>query len=240
MIITNHWSVSGPVQLNAYHLEFALIKPLPEGYNAKLGQSKSLSSADQQELHSFFQIWKNVDFDTVTSYGTFDMNHDPRDMSPNIEIAAMCMGGDNVNTSGPWGIYPYTYAHFWMHAALSARVAKLKSIDTLGNFGIGPWPHDNNMTYQNGPLWNISTHGERAIQTPDGPDSTLRPNFGYYIFSGDPDSRWDIAVPDVSEANKLSTPQGAFNASLATAMTLRNFAHQIKEIGIEDMWGLDK
>jgi hypothetical protein len=233
-IITNHWSASGPNRIKDYHIEFGLSKTLEPEYNQQLGKIINSINVDFNKLKSYFNVWKNTDLNTVTSYGTWHLNSSPVDGSPNIEIGALCMGGEGVNVSGPWGQYPYTYAHAWMHAAINARVCYIKKIDPYGSFL--------SNALQNGPYYNISTHAERAIQTPDNPAANLRPNFGYFAFSGDPDCRWDIAARDVSEANKLNTPQEAYNMALESAKWIRTYSKAIFDTlnDKSDLWGLDK
>jgi len=232
MIITAHWSATSPERINDYHVEFGAKVTIPTTLNNKLKTINDAKEVDWNELKSLFNIYKNVDFNVATTYGTYDINHDPRDGSPDIEVGALSMGGEHVGTTGPWGQWPYTYAHSWMHAGIIGRICKLKNIDPLGSF------NDSNM--QHNPLFNVSTHAERAIQTPDGPSANLRPSYGYFIFSGDPDSRWDITVRDVSEASKLSSPATAFTLAIENSKWIRNAAHSVMENGITDFWELNQ
>jgi hypothetical protein len=234
MLITDHWSASGPNRINDYHVEFGAKAAIDPTYNKTIGSYANAASMDFAKLYSLFNVWKNVDLSTPTDYGTYMINNDPRDNSANIEVGALCMGGENVSTVGPWGQYPYTFAHAWMHAAINARICKLKGISPTGSFV--------SSNFMNGPVYNISTHAERAIQTPDGPAANLRPNFGYFIFSGDPDCRWDIAVRDVSLAPKLATPDNAKIEAIASATWIRQMTAEVLATldAKSDMWGLDK
>ena len=235
MLITNHWSVTpAGTRLGEYHVEFGL-KP---GTNVAIFNKEVLTGDGGQvtsAVRGAFNIWKNVDLTTPTSYGTWNVNHDPRDQSANVEIASLCMGGEGVSVAGPWGSEPFTFAHFLMHCHLTARVCKLKGLDPLGSFASSEFPD----LLQNGPIHTASTHGERAIQTIDN-IKTLRPSFGYFAYSGDPDCRWDLAAPDYTMANLLATPQGAYSTCLTTAGQLRSIAAKILTAGITDMWGLDQ
>jgi hypothetical protein len=232
MIVTAHWSATSPTPLGDYHVEFYAPNGVNPAFNKFLGGITDPSHVDWHTLLNSFKIDKVYDFSTATDYGTWNMNHDPRDRSPNIEVGALCMGGEGTTTSS-WGAYPYTFAHFWMHAGIIARICKLKGIDSGGSFPADP------SLYQNGPLYNVSTHAERALQTLDSPSANLRPSFGYFIYSGDPDSRWDISVPDASQASQLSTPESAKASALTTAALLRKYTHDILQGGITDFWGLD-
>ena len=233
-LVTAHWSATSPVRIKDYHVEFALTTPLPNGLNDALGEETDPGKIDWKTLYSHFTIWKNTNFDIALTYGTYHLNHDPRDQSPNIEVGALCMGGEGVGVTGPWGQWPYTYAHSWIHAGIIGRICNLKKIDGRGMFT------DPDM--QNNPLFNVSTHAERAIQTPDGPAANLRPTFGYFIYSGDPDSRWDIAVRDVKDAPKLQDPENARIEAVANATWLRSKSTLLITRGLfgGDMWGLDK
>lgn len=233
MLITTHWSATTPDRQNDYHVEFGLNQPIPVSLISNLAKATSADYVDFDQLKSYFNVWKNTDFSDPTDYGSWHLNHDPRDRSSNIEIGALCMGGEGVQVAGPWGKFPFTWAHFWMHVGVAARVALLKNIDTEGSFDAAPY----NM--QNGPIWTISTHAERALQQPDT-DATIRPNFGYFIFSGDPDSRWDITVPDVSLAGPLNDANIAAAAARQWAHNLRIYVKEVKIAGVTDYWGLDK
>lgn len=163
------------------------------------------------------------------------MNTDPRDGSANTEVSAMCMAGAQTSD---FGQYPYTMAHAWVHAGLLARICALKNIDATESFDTSIEP----ATLQNGPIFTVSTHGERAIQTvdygvPNGNASsrTASDQFGYFVGSGDPDSRWDIALLDPGYITSGVTVAGA----KASAAWLRQQAHAIKSSGIADYWGLD-
>jgi hypothetical protein len=117
-----------------------------------------------------------------------------------------------------------------MAVGVGARVAALKELDANGSFQASG--------FQNGPLHVVSTHAERAIQTPDS-DATLRPSYGYFAYSGDGDCRWDLAARDVSEASVLATPTGAHESALKTAAWIRAMTHEAKAVGIHDFWRLD-
>lgn len=224
MLVTAHWSATGPVRLKDYHIEFALTAPSDE---------KLIYPADMDKLRKRFTIWKNVEFGTKTSYGTWHLNSDPRDGSPNIEVAAMCMGGSDVKINGPWGQWPYTWQHAWMHAAIIARVCVLKNIDVFGSFEINVEP----SVLQNGPICNVSSHGERAYQTVDDEDTV--PKDGYFAYSGDGECRYDCAALDESLAKKLGDEDDAINEMHFSANWIRSQAHAFKEEGIKDFWGLD-
>ena len=241
MLITNHWSASPPVRLNAYHIEFAATEDLDATLLHDLRAFKdnggnAFANVPWSTLLLEFTIWKNDSFTTQTDYGTWDENTDPRDGSPNIEIAAMCMVGA---TTTNWGSYPYTIAHAWMHAGIIARICALKDLDANGSFDTSVEP----SVLQNGPIYVVSTHGERALQTRDygvaggaAQSQELSDEFGYFVGSGDPDSRWDIALLDPQYISFSISPANA----KASAAWLREQAHLIKSAGITDYWGLDK
>jgi len=233
MLITNHWSATGPYRLRDYHVEFARTVVLDEAFLATL-RSAQPSQVDWQKLKSYFTIYKNVDLRTATDYGTWHLNHDPRDGSANIEVGALCMGGEAVNTSGSWGKEPYTIAHWWMHVGINARLCQLLNIDAGGSFDVSVEP----SVLQNGPIFNLSLHCERAYQTVN-PDAKLRPTFGYFIYSGDPDCRWDISVRQESDNKVLADPDQAVSAALHTASLTRAATHTVKLSGITDFWGLN-
>jgi len=233
MIITAHWSVTAPVRLRDYHVEFAQWTPLTDEANHLLRAATSPSQVDFDELRKYFTIYKNVDFGTPTSYGTYDINRDPRDGTSDIEIAMLGMDGD-VAINGPWGDHPYTKAHAWMHCAIIARVAQIKNIDTNGSFDVDVEP----SVLQNGPIHNISTHGERAYQTNDNGEDKI-PKLGYFAYSGDSQCRWDLAALDPSDAHLLGSEESALPTMLASAAWIRQQAHAIKAAGISDLWGLD-
>jgi|GEM_PF-5880977 len=230
MLVTCHWSASGPNRLRDYHIEFALTGLLTPSQRGDLLRAASAGQVDWKALRFIFGVYKNVDLDTPTDYGTWHMNHDPRDGSANVEIGALCMGGEDVRIDGSWGAYPFTIAHAWMMAGIVARVCALKHIDVGGAFTANG--------FQNQPLYNVSTHGERALQTPD-PDAVLRPGFGYFAYSGDGDCRWDLAVLDYVDAHLLATPNSARASAIASARWIRERAHEIKAAGISDFWGLE-
>jgi hypothetical protein len=230
MLLTAHWSATSNQRIRDYHVEYAAISAVPQTLIDECYNATDASQIDWASLVKYFVVWKNFDFETATSYGTYLLNHDPNG-SPNIELGALCMGGEGVGTSS-FGKWPYTAAHFAMHAGIAARVALLKGVNPSEAFDDG--------ALQNGPFYRLSTHGERAIQTPDGPDATLRPSFGYFIYSGDPDSRWDIAVKDPRDIAQLRTPDGAFAIARTTAHQLRALTDSIVAGGVSDYWNLDK
>lgn len=230
MILTHHWSATSPTRIHEYHVEYALATQPTAAFRESLLRATSALQVDWLALRRLFLVWKNVDFSTPTDYGTYRMNHDPRDGSANVEIGALCMGGEGVSVAGAWGVYPFTIAHAWMAIGIGARIAALKDLDPNGSFTA--------PGFQNGPLHVISTHAERAIQTRDA-DAVLRPNFGYFAYSGDGDCRWDLAARDYTEAGKLATPQGAYTNALKTAAWIRAMTHEAKAMGIHDLWGLD-
>lgn len=224
-LITAHWSASGPTFLGDYHVEFFL-----KGGAVGADHVSLDAQPDFDALLSMFAIQKNDDLSTATDYGTWHLNHDPRDGSPNIEIGALCMA--NATTQA-WGSYPFTPAHAWMMAALIARVAALKSIDVGGSFDVSVEP----SVLQNGPIYNVSTHAERAIQTQN--PGVPNPALGYFIYSGDPDCRWDLAVLDQAAVSQLTTAARAESAAIVSAAWIREKAHAIKAAGIKDFWGLN-
>jgi len=245
MIITDHWSVTSPKRMRDYHIEFALTGFLDKAFADQLYGTTSATLVDWEKLKSLFTVYKNFDLGTPTGYGTWHFNTDPRDHSSNIEIAALCMGTDPAtgvaaSVTGPWGTWPYLKAHAWMHAGCNARAAILKKIDVAGQIPISSDPG----ILQNPPVWNLSTHGERAYQTQDeGQDSI--PSAGYFAYSGDSQCRWDCAALDERDANMLSGLIPAEHVMQASAGWLRLQTHVIKMMDIDgsiskDMWGLDK
>lgn len=240
MILTCHWSATGPVRLRDYHIELALTADLPEALHADLLRAQHPGQVDFEKLRALFTIWKNDPFTVATDYGTWRLNHDPNNGEPDIEIGALCMA--NATTTN-WGRYPFTIAHAWMMAGIAARICALKNIDCNGTFSADVEP----SVLQNGPIAFLSTHAERAIQTYDPPDGngggaasdTLARTFGYFLGSGDPDLRWDLTVLDVSDAHQLATTD-ARGLAKQSAAWIRRQAHEIKAAGITDYWGLDK
>jgi hypothetical protein len=235
MLITCHWSASPPAPLTDYHVEFALARPIPIDLDAKLKANAVLTAADVDRLKSAFDVWKFMDFAAIPVYAVWHLNHDPRDDSADISIAALCMGGEHVNTIGPWGRWPFTRAHAYMMAAVVARVAAIKGIDVNESF-----PITGNLggRLQNGPVYAVATHGYRAYQTPNV--GVAHPERGYFMFSGDPDMRWDLAALDADEAHELSSFDSAIARASASCAWLRQTAHRLKSAGIRDFWGLEK
>lgn len=226
MLVTGHWSGTGPTRLRDYHLEYLLTGTAPD-----VTLDTPPSPAQWAQLVNAFVVFKNDQLGIPTDYGTWHLNHDPRDQSANIEIGAMCMA--NATTQN-WGKYPFTAAHAWMMAGIVARVCALKGIDTLGRFADSVEP----SVLQNGPIFNVSTHAERALQTQNpGVD---HPDLGYFIYSGDPDCRWDLSVLQPSDTDKLVASFPAMTAAIASARWIRERAHAIKAAGITDYWGIDR
>ena len=231
MLVTCHWSASPPQRLRAYHLEFALTGTMTA---EDLHNLRALGNASVPwtTLCAQFTIWKNDALTVPTDYGTFDLNNDPRDNSANIEVAAMCMSGASATN---FGAYPYTIAHAWMHAAIVARIAVLKNLDCLESFSASVEP----SVLQNGPIFTISTHGERAIQTNDWPlgaaSQTQSAKYGYFFGSGDPNLRWDLTLLDPAyiDTTKDPTADADWYATQcrASAAWIRGQAHAIKVAG---------
>ncbi len=219
------------MRLRAYHLEYAARGELTAAELVPFGLTTPTARIDFTALRALFTVYKNHNFVDATTHGTWKINRDPRDRSPNIEIAALCMGGSDVSV-GHWGRFPFTRAHAWMMAALMARVATLKLIDTSETFD------GSRYGFINAPIATLSTHAERALQTPS-PDATQRPDFGYFLYSGDPDCRWDLAALDPADAPALLSAQSARLCAVGAAAWLRSRAHEIKRAGIHDFWGLD-
>lgn len=241
MLITNHWSGSGPVRLRAYHIEIARTGEIGSLYSHDLraawqDPTMPMRAVDFALLHDKFVVWKNDTLTTINDYGTWDENSDPRDHSANVEIASMCMPGGATDFAGT---EPFTIGHAWMHAYICAVVAKLKGIDLLGAFPTSVEPG----TLQNGPIDVCGTHGSRAIQTidfgvPNGNASSqaLSDEFGYFFGSGDPDSRADLFCLDPAWYTGTVTKDMA----IAAAAEIRQHAHIIKGSSwFTDMWGLD-
>jgi hypothetical protein len=241
-IITAHWSATSPDdsgvyhRLGDYHAEFGLIKPLSNTVLTHCRNAVHPADVPWSDLSHIFAVWKNYNFDTATSYGTWMWNHDFRDNTPNIEVAALCMGGSDVCTTD-FGAHPFTKAHAWMMAGVIARIAKLKGIDPMQSF-------EAVNGYMNGPLFAVSTHGERAYQTEnmqvENADRGYSGYRGYGAYSADPDMRWDLDVLDVADLKALGSFQTAYAATKSSAAWLRNAAASIIHANYTaDMWGLD-
>lgn len=232
MLLTCHWSATQPVRLRDYHVEFALTSPLEDLFAERIGSAIALTGADWDRLRGHFDVWKNDALTQPTDYGTWHLNHDPRDDSANIEIGALCMANA---TTQRWGRFPFTRAHAWMMAGIVARICTLKSIDIGASFGTEVAP----SVLQNGPIFNVSTHAERALQTQN--PGVPHPELGYFAYSGDPDLRWDLAALDPVDAGRLGNPTSARAAAIESAAWIRAQAHAIKVAGVgaRDMWGLD-
>lgn len=231
-LITGHWSGSDPNPEGAYHLEFwQRHTPIPQALIDAARNAKNAQEAPWNAIFEEFLVKKSVNFDTAMSYGTFMWNHDFRDGSPNIEIAAMCMGGPHVGTQN-WGEWPYTPAHAWMQAYLMAVVAHLKNIHPLESFA----PIDG---YMNGPLYSLSTHGERAYQTANPPIDTT--NRGYGLWGQDPDCRWDLLVVDANDTAKLKAYATSHQAATDQANWFRKTAADIQGLrDFQDHWNLSQ
>lgn len=237
-VLTNHWSGSPPVRLRAYHVEIGLTGTFTDedfhNLRALHDQADGYKSVPWATLRAQFNVWKNDSFTTATDYGTWDFNTDPRDGSPNVEVASMCLPGGATDFGGQ---YPFTIAHAWMHAGIAARICQLKGLDTLGSFPASVAPQ-----LQNGPINVISIHGERAIQTVNwnvpgaGASSEAASlEFGYFFGSGDPNSRADLFCLDGEYYDGTVTVAQC----KASAAWIRENAHLIKAAGITDFWGLD-
>jgi hypothetical protein len=231
MLITAHWSVTQPPNpIGDYHAQYAQIEPV----DLNLNRNTNVSDVDWEKLKAGFSVYKVMMFDVIPTYATYLINHDPRDQSADIAIASLSMYGATITD---FGKYPFTYNHAFMMAGCMARVAYLKNIDTEASFDVSVEPD----ILQNGPIYNLSTHAERALQTTDqGQDSI--PELGYFLYSGDGDCRWDIAVLDPSEIPNLQTQAKAVQSAKNSAAWLRMKAHKIKLSlnSNSDMWGLDK
>ena len=239
-IITCHWAVVPKMTtaLGDYHIEFT-DKNLDKNYNTSL--LYQINKPDVTKINwnnhmDMFSVFKNNPLNAVTGYGTWHLNSSPVDGSSNVEIASLTMGGSDVQVQGPWGNNPHTISHSLVHAYLVASVCKLKNINPLESFATSVEP----SILQNGPIYVVSTHGERAIQTNDGGEDSM-PSLGYFIFSGDSNCRWDIAALDPTEANKLSNATSAVATCKASASWVRNMASDLlKHNLVNNYYGLDK
>lgn len=229
-IVTAHWSGTPAQRERAYHLEFMQRQtPLQANLLQACRDAQAPSDVPWVRMYGAFAVYKNVNFDTAMDYGCFGWNHDFRDNSPNIEVAAMCMGGPHTGTRN-FGEWPYTKAHAWMHAYLIAMVCRLKGIDPLESFKPV-------QGFMNGPLYSVSTHGERAYQTQNKPID--RHNRGYGLYGDDPDCRWDLAILDPHDIDKLGSYNSARKAVTDSANWLRSMASKIKhDSGFTDHFNL--
>lgn len=236
MLITCHWSATGPQPITDYHIEYALVRPIPSDIASNLAQGSELSVGDVERLVAAFDIWKFMGFDQIPAYATYHLNHDPRDgQTANVSVAALCMGGQGVQTSGPWGRWPFNMAHAYVMAAIAARICQIKGVDALDSFSDAAATYSRQM---NGPIQVIATHGERAYQTPN--PGVAHAERGYFLYSGDPDCRWDIASLRVEDAGDLSAFDSALARARASGAWIRNHAHALKQAGIKNFYGLDK
>jgi hypothetical protein len=230
MVETNHWSGSGPVRLKDYHFEGARKGNISESYrhDLRVAWLAGNPKIDWPELLALFNVWKNYDLSTATSYGTWNANTDQRDGSPNIEISSMCLpeGATAFN-----GSEPFTIAHAFIHAGLCAEIARVKNFDVGASFSASEW----GSGFQNGPIFVCSSHGERAIQTvdfnvPGGGASSQQASdeFGYFFGSGDSESRADLFCLDAAFYDGTVTKAQA----IQSAQQIRFMAHNIKAQGI--------
>lgn len=232
MIITNHWSGSSNDRIKEYHVTYGTkLDSIPASLLEKFNVA-SPGQVDWDLLFNLFNVWKNTDLHTPTPFGTYRMNHDPRDGSADIEVGALCMGGEYVTPTGSWGSYPFTRAHAWMAAGICARIAQICTIDCMESFT------SDSEYYINGPFYAISTHAERAHQTvsPDAKEADR----GYDLYSGDPDCRWDLAVLCAEDNHRLGLESTYYGVASESANWIRTQAHAIKSAGIKNLWGLDK
>lgn len=236
MLVTGHWAVVNPNNgpIGDYNVQYGK----KDGAFTReailaMGKVTDPSKIDWDALKNGFNVYKVMPLDQAPTYATWHINHDPRDNSADCAIGALCMTGA---TTSNFGDYPFDYSYAWMMAGIMARIAYLKGIDTNGSFPDSVEP----SVLQNGPIFNLSIHAERALQTVDSGDSV--PKLGYFIYSGDSDCRWDLCVLDESESGDLATVDGAVAACYRSARWLRGMAHIIKGTLNEksDMWGLEK
>lgn len=236
-LVTNHWSGSVPIRLRAYHVEIARKTELPTEELHTLRQAWLAGASAVVNfpwLRTLFNVWKNDALTTANDYGTWQLNHDPRDQSPNIEVASMCLPGGATDFHG---VEPFTIAHAWMHAYITAAICTLKNIDVPSSFDASV-----DGVLQNGPIFVVSTHGERAIQTKDygipggaAISQAASDKYGYFFGSGDPDSRADLFCLDGQWYDgKVTVDQ-----CKESAAQLREHARAIKAAGVHDFWGLD-
>lgn len=232
MLITNHWSGSPAVRLRDYHVEIVRTGEITDQLRHTLreawGYTDGSQRVDWKALLALFTIYKNDELSQSTEYGTWDLNHDPRDGSPNIEIASMCMPGGATAFAGD---EPFTIAHAWVHTYATAAVSAIKkAIDVLGKFDVSAEP----SVLQNGPIFVVSNHGERADQTQN--PGVAHPDLGYFFGSGDPDSRADLFCLD-GEWYTGEVTLGQCKSSIAE---MRWHAHVLKSAGLEHgLLGLD-
>ena len=244
MLLTGHWSVTDPHGgfIGDYHAQYRQVTAIPRDDVLALGQITNIADMDFEKLLARFEVKKVIDFDVASQYATWHINHDPRDNSPDVAVASISMGADAANhvpgasTNGNFGSFPFDFSHAWMMAAVMARIAYLKEIDLSSSFATDVEP----SVLQNGPIFACSTHGERALQTVDSQDSV--PQLGYFLYSGDGDCRWDLAVLDPSQCGSLSTTQSAIDRCKQSATWLRTMAHAHKVMlnDKSDFLGLDK
>jgi hypothetical protein len=238
--ITHHWSGTADQRGDHYTIEIGRTATLDSQYLHDLRAAwldpNGAHSVDFVLLKSKFNVWKNHDLSYVPSYDTWNWNHDPRDnTTPNICIASLCLPHGATDFSGE---EPFTIAHAWAHAYAAALVAAIKNLDCLES-----WPNPSAAVYQNGPMFTISTHAERAIQTidwgvPDGGASSQAASqeYGYFFGSGDPQSRADLFCLDAQWYNGTVTIAQAKES----AAHLRAHSHVIKGGLIGNKWGIDQ
>lgn len=238
--ITHHWAGDNDQRLRDYTLEIGRTAALDPAYLHDLRVAwldpNGAKTVDFKALKSKFVVWKNHDLTYVPSYDTWNWNHDPRDgTTPNICVSSMCFPHGATDFSG---LEPFTVAHAWMHAYAAAVLADIESIDCLES-----WDNPNPAVFQNGPMFTISTHAERAVQTIDygvaggnASSEAASKEFGYFFGSGDPQSRADLFCLDAQWYDGTVTIAQAKKS----AAQLRAHSHVIKANGlIGDKWGID-
>ena len=60
MLVTAHWSASGPSRLNDYHIEFAATTPISENLLAGCRKATTPENVDWASLRAAFTVWKNT------------------------------------------------------------------------------------------------------------------------------------------------------------------------------------
>ena len=160
MLITSHWSATEPpFAVSDYHVQYVQVHPLDRDFVLSLIKQEPLK-IDWVKLKSAFKIYKIMNFYEIPEYATWHINRDPRDGSPDIAMAAICMANATLRD---FGKYPFDYAHAFMMAGLAARIARIENIDVTESFGVDANP----LVLQNPPIYTFSTHAERRLQTQD-------------------------------------------------------------------------
>jgi len=239
MIATHHWSGSRAVRGRNYHIENARTGIIDDAYRHLLRAAwitdDGAKSVDFHKLKSLFIVYKNDSLTETTEFGTWDLNSDPRNGTPNIEIASLCMPGGATDFEG---VEPFTIAHAWVHAYETAAICLLKGQDPQEFFNANVAPQ-----LQNGPIFVFSTHGERAIQTKNynvpgagASSEAVSEEYGYFFGSGDSDSRADLFCLDGAWYNGKVTE----DQCRSSAAAIRHHALMIIQHGlVKDFWGLD-